>query len=558
MHIVVAQFNAIIGDLAGNVRRLLAAAEHAKAKGADLLVAPELALTGYPPRDLLDRPAFIREAVNALADLVDVAPMPMLVGAIVAHKGNPLDLTSRFANGAVLMNAGSIVACHRKQLLPNYDVFDEARYFVPGDGPTLVRLGETCLGITVCEDIWSDKEGQQNPRYLRDPVAEAVGEGAELILNLSASPYDRKKPADRLALLRTLATRHRRPILYVNQTGAHDSIIFDGRSVAVDASGEVGMRAPAFTETLVDVHYTPGKDDKAAGTLTGELAAESSGWEEDVCRALTLGIDDYVRKCGFHQVILGLSGGIDSAVVATLATLALGPSRVIGVAMPSRFSSAHSLDDARALAKNLGIRLDEVGIEPMVEAFEGALRPAFANRPRDLAEENLQARIRGTLLMAYSNKFGPLLLTTGNKSELAVGYCTLYGDTNGGLAIISDLYKTEVYALAHHLNAAAGRELIPASTLTKPPSAELRENQTDSDSLPPYEELDALLRGYIDEALAVDELVGRGFARPMVERIISLVQKSEYKRRQMAPGLRISRKAFGEGRRLPLAQHWHG
>lgn len=559
MHIAVAQFNAVIGDLSGNVRRLLAAAEHAREAGAELLVAPELALCGYPPRDLLDRPAFVQESVLALAQLVEAAPMPMLVGAIVSQHGNPLQLGERFCNGAVLVHAGSIVACHRKQLLPNYDIFDEERYFAAGEGPTLVRLGETLLAITICEDLWADKEGVQNARYLRDPVAEAVREGAELIVNLSASPYDRRKPADRLALLQRLAERHQRPILYVNQVGAHDSVVFDGRSLAVDGNGEVGMRAPAFAEALVHVHYTHNRLSRAPfGKLQGELSAESSNWEEDVCRALTLGLSDYVRKTGFSQVLLGLSGGIDSALVAALAVLALGPSRVRVVAMPSRFSSRGSLDDARTLAQNLQIQLEEIPIEPMVRSFEAALAPSFAGRERDITEENLQARVRGVLLMALSNKSGHLVLTTGNKSEIAVGYTTLYGDMNGGLGLISDLYKTEVYALAHHLNAQAGRPFIPEAILTKAPSAELRENQADQDSLPPYEELDALLRGYVDETLSLDELTARGFPRPMVERIASLVRKSEYKRRQMAPGLRVSRKAFGEGRRLPMAQQWLG
>ena len=559
MQIAVAQFNAVIGDLAGNVRRLLAAAEHARDAGADLLVTPELAICGYPPRDLLDRPAFVQQCIQALAQLIEAAPMPMLVGAIVSEHGNPLQLGERFCNGAVLMNAGSVVACYRKQLLPNYDIFDEERYFAKGDGPTLVRLGDTLLGINICEDIWADKEGVQNARYARDPMAQAVSEGAELIINLSASPYDRKKPADRLHLLQRLAKQHGRPILYVNQVGAHDSVVFDGRSMAIDCNGEVSMRAPAFAEALVHVHYTHNRLSKAScGKLMGELAADSSSWEEDVCRALTLGLSDYVRKTGFNGVLLGLSGGIDSALVAAIAVLALGPARVRVVAMPSRFSSEGSLTDARALAENLKLKLEEIPIEPMVRSFEETLAPTFAGRARDLTEENLQARVRGVLLMAISNKFGPLLLTTGNKSEIAVGYTTLYGDMNGGLGVISDLYKTEVYALAHHLNAQAGRPFIPESTLTKAPSAELRENQADQDSLPPYEELDALLRGYVDETLSVDELAARGFPRALVERVAALVQKSEYKRRQMAPGLRVSRKAFGEGRRLPLAQRWFG
>lgn len=559
MRIAVAQLNAVVGALRSNAEHLLVAAKRAREQGADLLVAPELALCGYPPRDLLERTAFLEQAQAMLGELIERAPLPMLVGAIVSHKGDPLTNTGRWSNGAVLAHAGSLIACYRKQLLPTYDIFDEARYFVPGRSPSLVRLGDTCIGITICEDIWSDKAAVPTPRYDIDPLADAVAGGAELLINLSASPYDREKPAARLALLQRLARQHARPILYVNQTGAHDSVVFDGRSLGVSADGEIGTRMPAFAPQLGIVHYERNRLSQApCGRLVGDLAAEPSSWEEDVTHALTLGVSDYMEKCGFTQAVIGLSGGIDSALVCALAVRALGPSRVLGVAMPSRYSSKGSIADAQALAQGLGIRLDIVPIEPMVAAFEDTLNQAWHGLPNDITEENLQARIRGVLLMAYSNKENRLLLTTGNKSEVAVGYCTLYGDMNGGLGLISDLYKTEVYALSHYLNRTAGRALIPESTLTKAPSAELRPGQTDQDSLPPYEELDAILRGYVDQSKSVQDLVAEGFSKAVVERIARMIAHSEYKRRQMAPGLRVSSKAFGEGRRLPLAQRWDG
>jgi NAD+ synthase (glutamine-hydrolysing) len=556
MRIALAQYNAVVGDLDGNVARLLAAARNAQEAGADLVVAPELAITGYPPRDLLERPAFIQDSLNALQALAQRAPLPMVVGAVVSAEGPPCTPTGRrISNAAVLVHAGGIVACHRKVLLPNYDIFDEPRYFAPGPGATLVRLCDTHLALTVCEDIWNDKDVLGEARYQHDPVAEAVAQGAEVIINISASPYDRNKPAQRLRVLQALARRHRRPILYVNQVGGNDSTIFDGRSVAIGADGDICARLAPYEEELGCVEVA---HDAASGgvRVAGALRAETSTPEEDVTQALCLGLQDYVRKCGFSRVLLGLSGGIDSAVVAALAVRALGAGQVMGVAMPSRYSSASSLADAEALASRLGIRLDTVPIDPMVRAYEDALRAPFANLPEDITEENLQARIRGTLLMAYSNKFGGLLLTTGNKSEIAVGYCTLYGDMNGGLGVISDLYKTQVYALAHHLNQAMPGAPIPHSTLTKAPSAELRPGQVDQDSLPPYEELDAILHAYVDEARSIEDLTQQGFDAAWVRKCATLVARSEYKRRQMPHGLRVSGKAFGEGRRLPVAQRW--
>ncbi len=550
MLIAIAQYNAIVGDLEGNAQRPSAAAHHAKAAGADLFVTPELALTGYPPRDLLERPAFVADALKTLHHVAQQTPLPMVLGALVSASGPPLTPTgTRICNAAVVVRQGEVVACHRKVLLPNYDIFDEPRYFVAGTGPTLVRLGDTTLALTVCEDAWNDKDFWPEARYTSDPVAEAVALGAECIINISASPYDRHKPAVRTAMLQALTRRHNVPLLYVNQVGGNDGIIFDGRSMAVNASGSIAARCAPFCEELGFVRFEHSR-------FIGELKAEVSSAEEDVTEALCLGLQDYVRKCGFSNVVLGLSGGIDSAVVAALAVRALGASHVMGVAMPSRYSSQGSLDDARALAQNLGIRLDEAPIDPMVRAFEQTLQRPFSGMPEDITEENLQSRVRGTLLMAYSNKLRSLLLTTGNKSEVAVGYCTLYGDMNGGLGVISDLYKTEVYALAHHLNSVMHAAPIPESTLTKAPSAELRPDQTDQDSLPPYEELDGMLHGYVDEARSVADLSAQGYNPEWVRKIAALVAKSEHKRRQMAQGLRVSRKAFGEGRRLPVAQRW--
>lgn len=554
MQIAIAQHNAIVGDLRGNASRLLAAAHHAKDAGAQLLVTPELALCGYPPRDLCDRPGFVTDCLRALTQLIDQAPIPMLVGSIVAASGDPREAMGRIANGAVLMHKGEVLACHRKMLLPNYDVFDELRYFVPGTDVTVVPLLDLRLGITVCEDIWNDKGYWEQPRYPIDPVGDTVAAGVDLIVNLSASPYDRHKPEVRSAMVRALVQKHSCPILYVNQVGGNDSLIFDGRSLGVSVGkdgepAEITMRAAAFREVLASVHVSKGR-------IRGEIAADASCWEEDICEALCTGLSDYVRKCGFSQVVLGLSGGIDSAITAALAVRALGAARVLGVAMPSRYSSQGSIDDALDLAKRLGIRCDTVPIEPIFAGFLHALAGPFKDMPEDVTEENLQARARGTLLMAYANKFGGLLLTTGNKSELAVGYCTLYGDMNGGLGLISDLYKTEVYAIANYLNSQSEPGPIPPSTITKPPSAELRPGQTDQDSLPPYDTLDAILRGHVDAGQSVEVLSEAGFDPALVRRIAGMVARSEYKRRQMAQGLRVSGKAFGEGRRLPVAQRY--
>jgi NAD+ synthase (glutamine-hydrolysing) len=550
MRIALAQANPTIGDLAGNTSRLVSLYQRAREAGAELVVAPELAVTGYPPKDLLERPSFLRDSTAALARIArEIVGPPLVLGAVVSAEGDPLGTGGRISNGAVVLSGGAVAGCHRKMLLPTYDVFDEARYFAPGREPTVVTLSGVPVGLSVCEDAWNDKEYWVTPRYTRDPLAEEVAAGAQLLVNISASPFDREKPAERFSMLRAIARRHRRPVVYVNQVGGNDGLIFDGRSLVVDAAGEVRVLGPAFAEglSLAEIHD---------GRVEGEPVREPACWEEDITHALELGLRDYVRKCGFRDVVLGLSGGIDSALTAVLAARALGADHVTGVAMPSRFSSEGSLVDARDLARRVGVRFEVVGIEPMFQAYLEALRVPFAGRPSDVTEENLQARIRGALVMAFSNKLGSLLLTTGNKSELATGYCTLYGDMCGGLAAISDLYKTQVYAVSRWINASGG-EPIPESSLTKPPSAELRENQTDQDSLPPYAELDAVLEGYVEGSLGADALVARGFDERLVRRVTRLVDLSEYKRRQMPPGLRVSRKAFGEGRRIPIAQAYY-
>jgi len=532
LRFALAQLNPTIGDHGHNVDNILRAAQNSR--NTDLLVTSELAVSGYPPRDLLDRPSFVTDAIAALKRLVEqTSEQAILVGAVISATGDPLKPSDRISNGAVLAQHGKVIACHRKILLPTYDIFDEGRYFVPGEQATMVDFLGTRIGISVCEDIWNDKDYWRHPRYVRDPIADQVAAGAQILINLSASPYDRHKPKERLHMLQTLAQKYQTPVLYCNQVGGNDSLIFDGRSMVLNAKGDVTHLAPAFEEAVLI-------DQKSTDHI--------STWEYDVVQALTLGIHDYTRKCGFKQVVLGLSGGIDSALTATLAVEALGPQNVLGVAMPSRYSSKSSVDDALELAEKLQIRCDIRPIENIFATYLATLEEPFKHFQPDITEENLQARIRGALLMAYSNKFGSLLLTTGNKSELAVGYCTLYGDMCGGLAVISDLYKTQVYTISQLF-----ASVIPPSTLTKAPSAELRLNQTDQDCLPPYDQLDAVLERYIDGLQSRQEIIDAGFDAELVERILLMVDRAEYKRRQMPPGLRISRKAFGEGRRLPIA-----
>ena len=543
MKIALAQFNPTVGDFAGNSARILSLAAQAKQRGAELAVFSELCLCGYLPQDLLERPAFIDRNHKELKELAAKIPLPSVVG----YAGRVKNGTGKsIANKAALICSGRVVFEQSKMLLPTYDVFDESRYFQPADRQTVFGFRGEQLGITICEDVWNDKNFWANRRYDRDPVAEIIGQGTTVLLNISASPYTIDKRSLRFEMLRSIAITHRRPVVYVNQVGGDDSLIFDGASMALTADGNVAAQALAFQEDLVLF-------DTATGH--GEIHAQTHEEIAYAYRALVTGAHDYVRKCGFEKVLIGLSGGIDSAVVATIAVDALGAENVLGVSMPGPFSSEGSKADAAALARNLGIELVTVPITAVFETYLRSLASVFANRPADVTEENIQARIRGNYLMALSNKFGSMVLSTGNKSEIAVGYCTLYGDMAGGLAVISDVPKLMVYELARWIN--REREVIPPSTIDKPPSAELRPNQKDEDSLPPYDVLDRILKAYIEDLRSPQEIADKyGFDLKLVRDIALLVDRNEYKRKQAAPGLKITSRAFGFGRPFPIAQRF--
>jgi NAD+ synthase (glutamine-hydrolysing) len=543
MKIALAQFNPTIGDFAGNSARIVSLAAQAQKRGAQLAVFSELCLCGYLPQDLLERPAFIDRNVKELKALAGKLSLPAIVGFAGRVKNGS---GKSIANKAALICGGRVVFEQSKMLLPTYDVFDESRYFQPAERQSVYDFGNEHLGITICEDVWNDKNFWANLRYERDPVTELVAQGTSLLLNISASPYTINKRTLRLEMLRSIARTHKRPVIYVNQVGGDDSLIFDGASMAVTADGRVAAQALAFEEDLVLFDTVTGE---------GEFHPQPPEEIEYAYRALVVGTRDYVSKCGFKKVLVGLSGGIDSAVVATIAVDALGAENVQGVSMPGPFSSEGSKNDAKALAKNLGINLLTVPITPVFDAYRDALAPAFGDRKADVTEENIQARIRGNYLMALSNKFGCMLLSTGNKSELAVGYCTLYGDMAGGLAVISDVPKLMVYELARWIN--RERELIPLSTIEKPPSAELRPNQKDEDSLPPYDVLDRILKAYIEDVKSPQEIADKyGFDLKLVRDIALLVDRNEYKRKQAAPGLKITSRAFGFGRPFPIAQRF--
>ncbi|MCK6471050.1 MAG: NAD+ synthase [Planctomycetes bacterium] len=544
MRVALAQLNPTIGDFPAIIEKMVRAALKARGEGAELTLFPELALMGYPPRDLLEKQAFLEAMEKALEKLKKALKgFPSVVGYVARRYDGVGNLCY---NAAAFIDEGEVKAVARKSLLPTYDVFDERRYFEPGTESTVFGFKGLRWGLTVCEDIWNDKDFWKTRMYDRDPIEEVVAEGADIILNISASPYFMGKQAVKEAMLSSLARKHRKPVLYVNQVGGNDELIFDGRSMAFDDRGKIFGRAPAFQEAIAVVDVVE---------YEGDVADRLPDLEE--CRqALVLGMRDYGRKCGFDGAVVGLSGGIDSSLVGALAAEAFGPSNVIGVAMPSRFNAPESLADARQMAENLGLDFHILPIEKPFGAIKELLGPVFAGRPEDTTEENMQARIRGMLLMALSNKFGHLLLTTGNKSELATGYCTLYGDMCGGLAAISDVYKTTVYDLSRHINQTAITAPIPENCITRAPSAELRENQTDQDSLPPYDLLDKILKAYVEEGRGVEQIAAMGFDFDTVRRVARLVDYSEYKRRQAAPGLKISAKAFGVGRRIPIAQRF--
>jgi NAD+ synthase (glutamine-hydrolysing) len=543
MQIALAQFNPTVGDLSGNSARILGMTEQARQRGAKLAVFTELCLCGYPPLDLLERPAFIDRSLKELKDLAKKLPLPVIVGyAGRVKKGRG----KAIANKAALLCGGRIVFEQSKMLLPTYDVFDESRHFQPAERQVTYDFGNEHLGITICEDAWNDRNFWPNMLYERDPVTELMTQGTSVLLNISASPYTIDKRSLRFDMLKLIAKTHQRPVVYVNQIGGNDSLIFDGASMALTKEGKIGAQALAFEEDLVLFDTETGQ---------GEIHPQPKQEIEYAYRALVIGTRDYVNKCGFKAVLVGLSGGIDSAVVAAIAVDALGAANVLGVSMPGPFSSEGSKGDAAALAKNLGIKLIALPIGSVFDAYRKALAPAFGDRPADVAEENLQARIRGNYLMALSNKFGSMLLSTGNKSELAVGYCTLYGDMAGGLAVISDVPKLMVYELARWIN--RDREVIPQATIDKPPSAELRPDQKDEDSLPPYDVLDRILKAYIEDLKSPQEIADKyGFDLKLVKDIALLVDRNEYKRKQAAPGLKITSRAFGFGRPFPIAQRF--
>ena len=576
MRIALAQINPTVGDIAHNTRKILEFIHRAQGQAADLVVFPELSIPGYPPKDLLLKEQFVNDNLRALGLIASrVQGIDVVVGYAERNTqpiGRPLH------NAVALLRDGRIVSKHFKTLLPTYDVFDESRYFEPGpvsETGNLVRIKDRIAGLTVCEDLWNDEKMIPRRLYHQNPIAKLHAAGAEVLLNCSASPFVEDKHPFRLELFSSQVKQFKQPLIYVNQIGGNDELVFDGNSCAFDAEGNLIAQAKDFEEDLVFVdlpqtnieHRTSNTEHRSAASLaTGnwQLATPSLGIES-IYKALVLGLRDYVRKCSFKSVVLGLSGGIDSAVTAALAAAALGPDKVTGVAMPSRFSSDHSISDAEILARNLGIAFHIVPIKDVHDGYEKTLSPIFTQSsvrsPQsplgdDITEQNIQARIRGGLLMAFSNRFNHLLLTTGNKSELAVGYCTLYGDMCGGLAVISDVLKTTVYRLAEFINQQAGHDLIPRNSITKPPSAELRPNQTDQDSLPAYDVLDAILFRYIEEEKGAAEIIAEGFDPATVMRIVKLTDRSEYKRRQAAPGLKVSTRAFGFGRRMPIAQNY--
>jgi NAD+ synthase (glutamine-hydrolysing) len=571
MRLALVQLNTVVGDLDGNRARIVERLREARDAGADLVLFPELAVTGYPPEDLLLRPGFVRAAEASLREIATEA-----VG-VVALVGAPL-FDRDLYNACAVCADGEVKAVYRKRFLPNYGVFDEDRYFAPGHDLLLLRLGDVSIGPTVCEDVW-----QPGP-----PATDLALAGAELITNISASPFHVGKDREREAMLVTRARDNSAFLAFCNAVGGQDELIFDGHSLVLDDEGTVLARAPGFEEAMLVVDVEPTEviarrlSDLRRRALARERTtppvvmtielgsaaehehaveptiAEPLDDLEQMRLALELGLTDYVGKNDFREVVIAVSGGIDSALTAALAVEALGAERVHCVSMPSRYSSEGTRTDARRLAESLGTDFREIPIGEIVAVFDAALAPAFAGRQPDLTEENIQARIRGVLLMALSNKFGWLVVTTGNKSELSVGYATLYGDMAGGFALLKDVYKTDVFRLARHLNERAGRELIPQSIIDRPPSAELRPDQLDEDSLPPYAELDGVLKAYVEEDRSREELAGDGFARDVVERALALIDRAEYKRRQAPPGVKLHPKAFGRDRRTPITNRWRG
>ena len=541
------QINTTVGDFQGNLDKILHGAREAQERGSSLAIFPELSLTGYPPLDLLDNRTFVLHAGQALDQLLvgsKKLDITLLVGSIMPREdtsvGKPL------YNSAILMENGRILSTHFKVLLPTYDVFDESRYFEPGESLTLARISTRDIAISVCEDVWNDKIYWTRPQYHFDPVEDAYSNHPNTpLINIAASPYSHGKGPMRQEMLANTARRYRTPVLYVNQVGGNDALVFDGRSLAMDQDGRIIALADDFREQTLEINL----DDLSPSTSTPQDIEDTMG---TMFKALSTGLSDYAAKCGFKTSVLGLSGGIDSAITAVIACEAFDPANVHGILMPSPYTSNQSIVDAEALAANLGIKTTTIPITDIYEQYLKDLTDGLDGLPGDTTEENIQARIRGNILMALSNRFGHLVLSTGNKSELATGYCTLYGDMSGGLAVISDLYKGEVFDLARYIN--RENEVIPQSIITKAPSAELKHDQKDSDSLPPYELLDPVLKAYLEEKKTLPEIVEMGYPLPVVKQILNMVENNEYKRQQAAPGIKVSWKAFGLGRRYPIAK----
>ena len=540
MRVALLQINPTAGDIAGNAALIMRGAR--QAHGADLIVTPELALMGYLPRDLLMNQGFVRRSCQALREIATelASAPPILVGVATP---NPSEMGRPLFNSAVLLENGEVGSAFHKTLLPTYDVFDEDRYFEPAAGPQILELNGARLGISICEDVWNDRDFWQRRRYHQDPIEMLAQSGAQAIVNLSSSPFIVGKQILRERMLSHMAQKYGLPVAYVNQVGGNDDLIFDGRSCVFDGQGRMLARAKGFQEDSLIVDLNNG---------SGTIAADDFGTESEIWHALVLGVRDYVSKTRFSKVLLGLSGGIDSALTSAIAAEAVGPENVLGVLMPSRYSSSGSVDDSVALARNLGIRTLTLPISDIMQTYDGVLGEAFEGRAADVTEENIQSRIRGNLLMALSNKFGSLLLTTGNKSEISVGYCTLYGDMNGGLAVIADLPKMMVYRVSRWRNQL--KPDIPESILTKAPSAELRPDQTDQDSLPPYELLDQILELHIEQCQSAEDIIASGYEEDTVRRVLRLVRMAEFKRKQAAPVLKVTSRAFGTGWRMPIVR----
>ena len=539
MKIGLAQINTTVGDINGNRDRVIQALGRARDLGADIAVFPELCLTGYPPRDLLGLHGFVEANFRAVQEIAaHSGSMGIVVGFV---DRNPKKEGRDFYNAAAFLAEGKIQAVVHKTLLPTYDVFDEDRYFEPAENVQVVSFRGQTLGISICEDAWNSEDFWSRPLYSTDPIRNQVEHGADLLINISASPYEMGKPRLRFQMLLDHVQKHRVPLVYVNLVGGNDDLLFDGNSLALGKNGNVIAQGRSFAEDLLVID-TESTEDR--GYQEGESL-------ENLFQALVMGTRDYARKCGFKSAVLGLSGGIDSSIVACIAVEALGAGNVLGVSMPSMYSAQESFDDARSLARNLGMNFAKIPIKSIYEVFKQSLAQIFSGLPENETEENLQARTRGTLLMALSNKFGHLVLGTGNKSELGAGYCTLYGDMVGGLAVISDVPKTLIYRLAAHIN--RQKEIIPRNTIERPPSAELRPDQTDQDTLPEYDILDGILKARVEEQKSLDEIVAQGYDLPTVQKVVRMIQVNEYKRRQAAIGLKLTTRAFGPGRRMPIA-----